>query len=140
MGKRVHLYTSMGEFDCVWVLHCKISFEKRNLPSIGEIINLCNTVGKSTPYKSLSRPTYHTYQKVMKCPTFQCESHTHTLRDYFLFEDFFLKFLSSTFLSTVTFKKETLLCPGTVQWLVETLKIFYIPCVSGFCAVVCGIF
>ena len=104
---------------------CTVKFDKK-IPPIFKIVNLSNTVGKSTPHNNTEltcKGTFETHipQTGEICNNYAKLSNSVPTQRISLEKAFFSKF---TIIFTDALKSETLLCVGIVLWYVETFKMF----------------
>ena len=113
-----------SKIPCVCEL-CTVKFDK-TIPPIFKIVNLSNTVGKSTPHNNTEptcKGTFETHipQTGEICNNYAKLSNSVPTQRISLEKAFFSKF---TIIFTDALKSETLLCVGIVLWYVETFKMF----------------
>ena len=109
---------------CVCEL-CTVKFDKKSL-RFWKIVNLSNTVGKSTPYNNIEPTCKGTFETDIPqtgeiCGNYAKLSNSGPTQRISLEKAFFSKF---TIIFTDALKSETLLCVGIVLWYVETFKMF----------------
>ena len=109
---------------CVCEL-CTVKFDKKSL-RFWKIVNLSNTVGKSTPHNNIEPTCKGTFETDIPqtgeiCGNYAKLSNSGPTQRISLEKAFFSKF---TIIFTDALKSETLLCVGIVLWYVETFKMF----------------